>query len=133
MSYAKTQDKKITSFTDLRTWQEGHALVVEIYKMVKTFPAEERYALGDQLRRSAVSVTSNVAEGFGRQGAKERIRFYYMAQGSLTELKNQLLVARDVGYVDKETFSRLAEQANTVHRLLQGLITSTKKMNIRNS
>lgn len=118
--------EKITSFTDLRAWQEGHALVVLIYEVTKTFPREEIYSLVDQMRRAASSITSNIAEGFGRQTYKEKIQFYYLAQGSLTELKNQILIAKDVGYLNLKDFQMLMEKANSTHRLLQGLITKSK-------
>lgn len=84
------------------------------------------YSLVDQMRRSASSVTSNIAEGFGRQTYKEKVCFYYIAQGSLTELKNQLLIAKDVKYFSVMDFQILAEKANATHRLLQGLITKSK-------
>jgi four helix bundle protein len=118
--------ERITSFTDLKTWQEGHTLVVLIYQVTKTFPREELYSLVDQMRRAASSVTSNIAEGFGRQGYKEKIQFYYLAQGSLTELKSQILIARDVGYLNTEDFQVIADKTNGAHRLLQGLITKSK-------
>ncbi len=117
---------KIKSFIDLNAWKHGHDLVIMIYKITKKFPREELYSLVDQMRRSASSITSNIAEGFGRQGYKEKIQFYYMAQGSLTELKNQLLIAKDVGYLDEQDFNILAEKANITHQLLQGLITKSK-------
>ena len=120
------ENNKIKSFTDLKVWREGHELVVLIYKTTQKFPREETYSLTDQIRRAASSVTSNVAEGFGRQGYKEKVQFYYLAQGSLTELKNQLLIARDVGYLRAQDFQDLAEKANDVHKLLQGLITKSK-------
>ena len=120
------ENKTIKSFTDLKAWQEGHKLVLAIYGISKEFPKEEIYSLVDQMRRSAVSVTSNIAEGFGRQGYKEKVQFYYLAQGSLTELKNQLLIAKDIGYLKEKQFSEAASQANDAHKLLQGLITKTK-------
>ena len=119
--------KKIVSFTDLLVWQKSHALVVALYEVTKTFPSEEVYGLTSQMRRAAISVTSNISEGFGRHTDKERTHFYYLSHGSLVELKNQLLIARDVGYLSEETFADLAEQANVVHALLRGLITKTKK------
>lgn len=123
----ETQPKKtIKDFTDLVVWQEGHRLVLLIYKITKQFPREELFALVSQMRRAAVSITSNVSEGFGRRGIKERIQFYYMAQGSLIELKNQLIIARDIGYINPKTFGEINEQANKVHQLLQGLLTKTK-------
>ncbi len=117
---------KIRSFTDLLAWQESHKLVILIYRITKTFPKEETYSLTDQLRRAVISITSNIAEGFGRQTYKEKVQFYYQAQGSLIEVKNQLLAARDIGYLTKNHFNTLAVQANVAHQLLQGLITKSK-------
>lgn len=120
------ENSKIKSFTDLKAWQEGHQLVILIYQITKTFPKEEIYSLIDQMRRAASSVTSNIAEGFGRQTYKEKVQYYYQAQGSLIELKNQILIAKDVGYLPIAEFKKLAEQANITHRLLQGLISKSK-------
>ena len=117
---------KITSFTQLTTWQDGHMLVLAVYKQIALFPKHEQYALSDQMRRCVLSITSNIAEGFSRNTKKEKIQFYYMAKGSLTELQNQLLIARDVGYLTKEDFSKLAQQTMRVQRLLIGLIKSAK-------
>jgi four helix bundle protein len=117
---------KIISFTDLNAWQEGHKLVIEIYKITKQFPKSETYSIVDQMKRASSSVTANIAEGFGRQSYKEKLQFYYMSQGSLTELKNFLLITRDVGYLKREDFDSLIQQANTAHKLLQGLIQKTK-------
>ncbi len=72
-----TNGEKIKTFTDLKAWQEGHKLVILIYKIIKLFPKEETYSLVDQMRRAATSVTSNIAEGFGRHSYKEKIQFYY--------------------------------------------------------
>lgn len=119
---------KIKEFTDLNAWQEGHRLVILIYQITKKFPKTETYSLVSQMQRSAVSLTSNIAEGFGRQGYKEKLQFYYQAQGSLTELKNQILLAKDIGYLETKEFQKLSDQANTAHRLLQGLISSTKRI-----
>jgi four helix bundle protein len=118
---------KIESFTDLNVWKEGHKLVLEIYKVSRTFPTEERFGLVSQIRRAAVSVTSNIAEGFSRESYKEKVQFYSMAKGSLTELQNQLLIARDVNYLDQGIFDKLAKQSITVHKLLTGLIKSSRK------
>lgn len=104
MNYAK-----IRSFTDLLAWQKGHALVLDIYKFSELFPTKEQFSLTNQLRRSSVSITSNLAEGFSRQSTKEKIQFYYISLGSTTEVQNQLLIARDLGYLDKDTFNVLAE------------------------
>ena len=117
---------KIQSFTDLKVWQEGHILVIMVYKITKGFPKEEIYSMIDQMRRAASSITANIAEGFGRQSYKEKLQFYYTAQGSLTELKNFILIAKDVGYLNRKDFNSLADQANLTHQILQGFIKSTK-------
>lgn len=121
-------DNKLKSFTDLIAWQKGHLLVLSIYKITKSFPREELYSLVDQMRRCVVSITSNIAEGFNRQGGKEKIQFYYTALASCTELQNQLLVAKDVDYLPKEKFSELANLTIEVNKLLNGLIRSIKNV-----
>lgn len=118
---------KIKSFTDLHTWQEGHKFVVLVYKMTKKLPADELYGIRGQMQRSAVSITSNIAEGFSRRTFADKLHFYHMARGSLTEVQNQLLIARDVGYIEKKMFDNLASQSKTVYGLLTGLINSTKE------
>lgn len=116
----------IRSFTDLNAWKEGHKLVLMIYNVAKLFPKEEMFGLISQMRRCAVSITSNIAEGFSRQSYKEKVQFYSVAQGSVTELQNQLLVARDVGFLGKEKFQEIALQSVTVHKIINGLIKSSK-------
>lgn len=116
---------KIRTFTDLETWKVGHALVLEIYTVTRYFPREETYGLTGQMRRSAVSITSNIAEGFGRRSIKEKVQFYNTARGSLIELYNQLLIARDVKYFSVEQFNLLDLQHHSLHRLLNALITKT--------
>ncbi len=116
---------KIREFTDLNVWKEGHKLVIMIYKITDKFPRKE-FSLMDQMKRAAVSITSNIAEGFGRQGFREKIQFYYLAQGSLTELKNQTLIAKDVNLITNNDVVSLNNQLSLVHKLLQGLITKSK-------
>lgn len=118
---------KIKSFTDLIAWKKAHALAVGTYKLTEIFPQKETYSLTDQMRRSATSISSNIAEGFSRRSKKEKLQFYYTAKGSLTELQNHLLIARDVGYLAKETFSNTAKETIEVSKLLNGLIKSIKK------
>ncbi len=120
------QNTKIQTFTQLRVWQEGHELVLLVYKIVRDFPNEEKYALGDQMRRCSVSITSNIAEGFGRQGKKEKIQFYYTSQASNIELQNQLLIAHDVGYINKRAFDDLTTKSISVAKQLNALIRSIK-------
>jgi len=120
---------KITSFTDLNAWKEGHRLVLEVYKITKSFPTDERFGLIDQMRRCAVSITSNIAEGFSRRSKKEKAQFFYMALGSITELQNQLLIARDIKYISQEVFHELAEKTIVVSKLTNGLIKSSRILN----
>jgi len=120
------QTRKIKEFTDLLAWQESHKVVLTIYKIIGDFPRSEMYSIVDQMRRSATSITSNIAEGFGRRTYREKVQFYYMAQGSLTELRNQLIISRDVGYLRSQPYLSVNQQLNIVHQLLQGLITKSK-------
>ena len=113
--------EKIKSFTDLIAWKEGHKLVLNIYEITNHFPSKETFGLTSQIRRCVVSITSDVAEGFSRRTTKDKIQFYTMAQGSLTELQNQLLITRDVGYIKNEEFQKLATQTIIVNKLLNGL------------
>ncbi len=120
------ENQKITRFTDLKTWQKGHAPVLNIYKITGQLPNNENFGLTSQIQRSAVSITSNIAEGFSRNGSKEKMQFYTMGRGSLTELQNQLLIARDIHYISKEEFAKVADLSVEVHKLLNALIRSTK-------
>lgn len=117
---------KIKSFTDLDAWKEGHKLVLMVYKSTKTFPKEELFGLTNQLRRCVVSITSNIAEGFSRQSYKEKIQFYSIAQGSVTETQNQLLISRDIDLIKNEPFKDMAQQSVVVHKLISGLIKKSK-------
>ena len=122
-------DKKISRFTDLVTWQEAHKLVLSIYKITNQFPSKEKFSLTSQIRRSAISLTSNIAEGFSRNTNKDKYQFYSVALGSLTELQNQVFIARDVGYIKDEEFKKLVEQTIKIHKLINGL----KKMKFSNT
>lgn len=126
------ENKKIKSFTDLVVWQETHKLVLMIYKTTEDFPIKEQFGLTSQIRRAVTSITSNVAEGFSRQGFKEKLQFYYIARGSLTETQNQLLIARDLNYLDQEEFNKITKQMTSVHKLLNAFISKTKDL-LKNS
>ncbi|HCM37347.1 TPA: four helix bundle protein [Patescibacteria group bacterium] len=118
----------IKSFTDLNTWKEGHKLVLLVYGATKTWPSDEKFGLTNQIQRAAVSITSNVAEGFSRSSHKEKTQFYRTALGSLTEVQNQLLISRDLKYVDNKTFNEIALQTVVVSKLINGLIKSVKSL-----
>lgn len=115
----------ISSFKQLIAWQKGHKLVIDVYRCTKTFPKEEIFVLTSQLRRCAISITSNIAEGFSRKSIKEKEQFYSIALGSLTELQNQILIAFDIEYIDKKTYLLLEEQSEEVRRIINGLIKSS--------
>ncbi len=117
---------KIRSFTDLLAWQVGHQLVLEIYRVTDKFPAKEQFGLTSQMRRASVSITSNIAEGFSRRTKQDKAHFYVMATGSLTELQNQLMVAKDVGFTSEESFAGLADTTVYLHKLLSGLMKSAE-------
>lgn len=117
---------KIRNFTDLDAWQKGHMLVIAIYKATSSFPRSEEFGLASQMRRAAVSITSNLAEAFSRNSRNEKVQFYSIAGGSLTELQNQLLVARDVGFLSPSKCTELLSQTVAVHKLTNGLVKSAK-------
>lgn len=112
---------KITSFTDLFAWKEGHKLVLMIYRATDVFPPKEQFGLISQMRRAALSVTSNIAEGFSRATVNDKVQFYTISQGSLTERQNQLLVAKDVEYLQNDDFKMIADQTVIVNKLINGL------------
>lgn len=118
--------RKIKSFTDLEAWRKGHQLVLVIYEITRQFPKDEIFGLISQMRRCVVSITCNIAEGFSRRTWREKIQFYSIACGSLTELQNQLLIARDVGYLSNEKFHEIANLTIEVQRIVGGLIKKSK-------
>lgn len=112
----------IKSFTDLEVWKTGHELVIETYKITKNFPKDEQFGLVSQMKRSSASITANIAEGFGRQHSKEKEQFYLISAGSLFELKDQLLIAKDVKYINESDFLKLADLANKCHAQLNAML-----------
>lgn len=126
MKNQESREGKIREFTDMVAWQVAHDLAIRVYTATRKFPREELYGLTSQMRRAAVSISSNIAEGFGRVSYKEKLQFYYLSHGSLTELKNQLMVARDIGYLTGKSFEEIDEQLVHAHRLLRGLLTKTR-------
>jgi four helix bundle protein len=90
---------KIQDFTDLIVWRKSHQFVINIYRITKDFPNEEKYGLVSQMRRAAVSIPANIAEGFRKYSKKEKANFYNIAQGSLDELRYYLILSKDLGYL----------------------------------
>ena len=117
---------KIQSFKDPGTWKEGHKLVLMVYKITRTFPKDELFALTNQMIRAVVSLTSNIAEGFGRSSYKDKDHFYQMALGSIIEIQNQLMIAKDVQYIGASDFEKINDQAVKVEFICKGLIRKSK-------
>jgi four helix bundle protein len=109
----------VKTYRDLEVWQKSMAFVEDVYKAVKGFPQEERYCLADQIRRAAVSIPSNIAEGFGRDSNAEFLRFLSIARGSLYEVSTQLEIARRIGYLPPE--SGLYPQIVSIGKMLNAL------------
>ncbi len=121
--------EKITSLTQLRAWQEARILAVTIYKISARFPAEEKFGLTSQVRRSAVSVAANIAEGFSRGGARNKIQFYTIALGSLTETLSHSYIAFDLGYIHKEDLDMIENNVTNVQKMTNGLTKSAQSRN----
>lgn len=109
---------------DLEVWKKSHDLVLKVYEVSKTFPKNEVYALTDQIRRASMSVPANIVEGQSRNTTKEYIQFLYNARGSLEEIRYFLLLSRDLGYMNKDTFQSLEGDSVTVSKMVNGLIKS---------
>ena len=117
----------ITSFQDLKVWQKAHALVLDMYALTTKLPTEERYALTSQMRRAAISVAANIAEGFRRASARESLRFYDIANASLEELRYEALVARDLAYFTTAETQMIEPKLEEVSKMLNSWIRSQKR------
>jgi len=108
------------TFEDLVVWQKAHSFVLDVYRMTSGFPDSERYGLVSQMRRAAVSVPANIAEGFRKRGTPDKLRYYNIAQGSLEELRYYVILARDLNYLNRP--AEMMERADEVGRMLHGLM-----------
>jgi four helix bundle protein len=120
------------SYKDLVVWQKSIAMVTEIYRATQSFPREETYGLTSQLRRSAVSVASNIAEGQGRLLKKEFRQFLGLARGSMVEMETQVLIAHNLGYLSEVAMDQLMKTSGQISRLLHGLMQSLQPAETRN-
>ena len=120
----KGLSEKLKSYKELKVWQRSYQLCLEIYKITKGFPDEEKYGLTSQLRRAAVSVPSNISEGYGRKTTPEYIQFLYIAYGSVCEIETQILLSGDLGYIANGRLEMLKEGIREVERMLKALIRS---------
>ena len=116
--------EKLEDFRQLTVWQKSHNLVLKIYQITTTFPAEERFGLISQMRRAAVSVPANIAEGFKKRGRKDKVNFYNIAQGSLAELRYYLILSKDLEYI--ADYSELWMLSDEIGKMLNGLIASVE-------
>jgi len=117
--------EKAQEFKDLIVWQKSHELVLEIYKITKGFPVEEKFGLVSQMKRAVVSVTANIVEGFKRRGIKDKVNFYNMSQSSLNELEYYVILVKDLRYTNHlDKINLLIEE---VSKMLNGLISSINR------
>jgi len=119
--------RKIQDFKDLDAWRVAHRFVLMVYKATREFPREELYGLANQVQRAAVSVVSNIAEGFNRRSYIEKARFYEIALGSIAEVRCQLEVAKDPGYIGSEFRRELIAVSLDVHKIVNGLVKGARK------
>jgi len=117
----------VESYKDLQVWQKSMELVKRIYRLTQHFPKEELYGLTSQLRRSAVSIPSNLAEGSSKRSTKEFMRFINISYGSLCELETQILIACDLEYIESQTKNECCEKISEIGRMLNGLLRALNK------
>ena len=115
------------SSQNLQVWQDSMALVSLVYKMTRNFPRYEVFGLSSQMQRAAVSIPSNIAEGYGRASNPDLIHFLHIALGSSNELDTQILIARNEEYISEEEYHQLEDMNDNVMRMLQSLIHTRKK------
>lgn len=116
----------INSFKEILAWQKAHELTLAVYDLVKDLPKGEEFVLSSQIRRCAISIPSNIAEGFRRRSLKDSKHFYNIAQGSLEELKYQVLLARDLKYIKDSQYNKLNSLAEEVSKLINAWSKSQK-------
>ena len=114
----------LKNYKELNVWQKAYAFCLQIYRLSKHFPNEEKYGLTAQIRRSALSIPSNIAEGYGRKTTVDYIRFLYIAYGSLCELETQIMLSGDLTYLEQKDLENLKRNLSDVERMLNALIRS---------
>ena len=121
---------KVVQYSDLGVWQKAMNLVEAIYQLTRTFPNEERFGLISQMQRAAVSIPSNIAEGYGRKSTKAYINYLSISYGSLLELETQIQIGCRLQYLDRTTMDNLLVQTNEVGRMLNGLQQSLTRQSV---
>ena len=119
----------LKNYKELKVWQKSYALCLQIYKNTGIFPNDEKYGLTSQIRRSAVSIPSNIAEGYGRKTTADYIRFLYIAYGSLCELETQIMLAGDLTYIETGKLDNLLSNISEIERMLKALIKVLEEKN----
>lgn len=119
----------INSYKDLVVWQKSFELCLIIYRLTKNFPREELYGIVSQMRRAALSIPSNIAEGFSRHRKLEYIQFLHIAFGSAAELETQLQVSKELNYIKPEDFTRAEQLLTEVNKMLNSLVANVKTWN----
>jgi four helix bundle protein len=125
---ARAKSRKVLDFTDLETWKQARHLRRLIYQLTAKFPQNENFALTSQMRRAVVSITANIAEGFGRYSYQENIQFCRQSRGSTYEIRDHLTASLDAGYISKLQYETAEQLAMSVIRLINGYIKSTKNL-----
>ena len=114
----------LKNYKELKVWQKGYKLCLKIYRITNEFPDDEKFGLISQIRRAAVSVVSNIAEGYGRKTTAEYLRYLYIAYGSNCELETQILLSGDLDYIENVELKEIIKKIQEVERMLKGLIKS---------
>ena len=114
--------ENVESYKELKVWQEGVKLVEGIYELTRSFPPKEQYSLTSQIQRAAVSIPTNIAEGWGRGKTGEYVQFLRIARGSLMELETQLIISQRLNYIDQNTLSQLEESIEKIGKMINTLI-----------
>ena len=126
----KDSGERLKNYKDLNVWQKSYELCLKIYVLTAKFPKEERYGLTSQLRRSVVSIPSNIAEGYGRKTTADYIRMLYISYGSVCELETQVLLAGDLGFIEKGELSTAKKDIEEIERMLKALIKSLENKSL---
>lgn len=126
MSSLEEVTNYVYSFEKLIVWQKSIELAKQIYSTTSNFPKEEIYGLSSQIRRAVVSISSNIAEGYVKSSSKEQIRFSEIAYGSLMEVLNQVIIAKEIGYVSEVDYSSIRQNIEEISRMLNALRNSQK-------
>ncbi|MCS7151107.1 MAG: four helix bundle protein [Endomicrobia bacterium] len=116
----------IKSFKDLNIWQKAHGLVLDIYQLTNKFPKEEKFGLVSQIRRAAVSVVANIAEGFRKRSNKEKVNFYTYSQSSLDEVEYYIILCRDLNFITEDEKQKIDKEIQEIASMLGGLIKIIK-------